>query len=114
MSNVTEEVSKKILLNLDTNKAAGTDQIAATFLRNSAEILAHLLRNITNLSIKLSAFPEECKIAKLKPTLKKSASTDPKNYQPISFLPVISKVIHFTSIHFQIQDYLIKKNLIYI
>ena len=109
MSNVTEEVSKKILLNLDTSKAAGTDQIAVTFLRNSAEILAHLLRNITNLSIKLSAFPEECKIAKLK-----TASTDPKNYQPISFLPVVSKVIHFTSIYFQIQDYLIKKKLIYI
>ena len=90
------------------------DQIPAKYLRDGAEVLALPLGNIINLSIKLSAFPEECKIAKLKPTLKKTASTDPKNYQPISFLAVVSKIIHFTSIQFQIQDYLIKKKLIYI
>ena len=42
------------------------------------------LGNIINLSKKLSAFPEECEIAKLKALFKKGASTDPKNYRPIS------------------------------
>ena len=64
------------------------------------------------LSIKLSTFPEECKIAKLKPIFKKGARTDPKNYHPISFLPLISKIFE-KSIHFQIEDYLNKKNIIY-
>ena len=52
------------------------DQIPAKFLRNSAEVLDFLSRNIITLSIKLSTFPEECKIAKLKPIFKKGAKTD--------------------------------------
>ena len=111
-SNVSEEDVKKILHSLDTSKAAGMNQIPAKFLRNGAEVLALPLRNIINLSIKLSTFPEECKIAKLKPIFKKGARTDPKNYRPISLLPLVSKIIE-KSIHFQIEDYLNKKKLIY-
>ena len=66
-SNVSEEYAKKILLNLDSSKATGMDQIPATFLRDGAEILAFSLGNIIHLSKKLSTFPGECKIAKLKP-----------------------------------------------
>ena len=61
LSNVYEEVIKNILLNLDTSNATGMDQIPATFLRDSAEVLAPPFRNIMNSSIKPSTFPEECK-----------------------------------------------------
>ena len=77
-SNVVKEDIKKILLSVDTSKAAGMDQIQAKFLRDGTEVLALPLRNIINLSIKLSAFPEECKIAKLKPTFKKVQGLIPK------------------------------------
>ena len=60
LSNVSKEVTQKILFRLDTNKAAGMDQIPAKPLRDGDEVLALLLRNIINLSIKLSSFPEEC------------------------------------------------------
>ena len=33
------------------------------------------------------------KVAKLKPIFKKDKETDPSNYRPISFLPLISKVL---------------------
>ena len=65
-----------------------------------------------NLSLKLSTSPEECKVAKLKPIFKKGARTDPRNYRPISPLPLVSKIIE-KSIHFQIEDYFNKKKLIY-
>ena len=87
-SNVSEENVKKILISLDTSKAAGMDQIPAKFLRDGAEVLTLPLENIINLSIKLSTFPEECKIAKVKPIFKKGARTDSKNYRPISLLPL--------------------------
>ena len=48
----------------------------------------------------------------LKPMFKKGARTDPKNYLPISLLPLVSKTIE-KSIHFQIEGYLNKKTLIY-
>ena len=54
LSNVSEEVIKKILRSLDTSKAAGMGQITTKFLRDSAKVLPFHLRNIINLSIKLS------------------------------------------------------------
>ena len=107
-SNISEEVVEKILLSLNKSKTAGMDQIPAKFLRDGAEVLALPLGNI-NLSI---IFPEECKIAKiakLKRIFKKGARTDTKNYRPISLLPLVSKIIE-KSIHFQIEDTLIRKN----
>ena len=62
---------KKILISIDTSKAAGMDQIPAKFLRDEAEVLALPLRNIINLLLKLSTFPEDCKIAKLRLIFKK-------------------------------------------
>ena len=67
------------------------DKKPANFLRDGAEVLALPLGNIINLSIKLSTFLEETKIAKLEPIFKKGAK----------------------SIHFQIEDYLNKKKLIH-
>ena len=61
---------KKILISIDTSKAAGMDQIPAKFLRDEADLLALPLRNI-NLLLKLSTFPEDCKIAKLRLIFKK-------------------------------------------
>ena len=79
-SNVSEEDVKKILLSLDTSKAAGMDGIPAKFLRDGAQVLALPLLNIINLSIRLSTFLDKCKISKLKPILKGSARTDSENY----------------------------------
>ena len=84
-SNVSQEDVKKILFGLDTNKAAGMDQIPAKFLRDGVEVLALPLENIINSSIKLSTFPEECKVAKLKLIFKKGARTDSKDYVLFSF-----------------------------
>ena len=50
-SNVSEDV-KKILLSLNTSKAAGIDQIPWKFLRVGAEVLALPLGNIIATSIK--------------------------------------------------------------
>ena len=110
-SNVSEEYVKKILLSLDTSKVAGMDEIPAKFLKDGAQVLALPLRNIINSSIELSTFPEDCRIAKLKPIFKKGATTDPKNCRPISLLPLVSKIIE-KSIHFKIEDYLNKKKII--
>ena len=64
-----------------------------------------------NLSIKLSAVPNECRIAKLKPLYKKGKKTDPKNYRTISLLPVISKILE-KLIHDQTMEF-VTKYLIY-
>ena len=64
LSNLSDEVIKKSFLSIDTSKASGTDQIPVKCLTDGAEVMPLPLRNIINLSIKLSIFPEEGKIAK--------------------------------------------------
>ena len=78
---------------MDENKDAGLDNLSGKFLKDGATVLAKLISQICNLSIKYSIFPSDCKIAKLKPLFKKGLKTDPKNYRPISLLPLVSKII---------------------
>ena len=42
---------------------------------------------------KYSVSPTDCQIAKLKPLFKKGSTTLPKNYRPISLLPLMSKFL---------------------
>ena len=83
----------KLLKNVGVNKAAGIDNISRRFLKDGADILAIPVTQICNLSIKLSHFPHDCKLAKLKPLYKKGYKADPKNYRPISLLPIVSKIV---------------------
>ena len=86
------------------------DQISAKFLKDGAPVIAIHLDNLINTSIKLDTL---CKIVKIKLLFKKWIKTDPKNYRPIPFLPLILKVIE-KSIHDQKKDYLQRNEMIYI
>ena len=81
-------------------------------MKGCAEVIAVPLCNLVNLSIKQSLFPDQCKIAKLKPLFKKASNSDQKNYKPIPLLPAVSKIIEKT-IHIQTQEYLDKDGLLY-
>ena len=102
----------KLLKNVEVNKAAGIDNISGRFLKDGADILAIPVTQICNLSIKLSHFPHDCKLAKLKPLYKKGSKTDPKNYRPISLLPIVSKIIE-KIIHDQTMEYLTDNKILY-
>ena len=57
--NISEDVVKKNLFYVNTNKAAGMDQISAKFPKEAAGMLAYPLSRIIDLSVKLSVFPKE-------------------------------------------------------
>ena len=94
------------------NKAAGIDDVSGRFLKDGDDVLAVPIIQICNLSIKLSHFPKDCKLAKLKPLYKKGTKTDPKNFRPISLLPIVSKIIE-KGIHNQTMEYLMHNNILY-
>ena len=102
----------KLLEDVKTSKSAGIDNLAGKFLKEGASVLASPITDLCNLSISLSSFPDDCKIAKLKPLYKKEAKTKPKNYRPVSLLPLISKVIEKV-IHNQTQNFLDKNRILY-
>ena len=70
------------------------------------------ITQLCNLSISSGRFLDACKIAKLKPLFKKGTRTDPKNYHPISLLPLISKVLERV-MHEQIMKFLDKHKILY-
>ena len=109
---VTEEMILEILLKLDVKKAKGIDNIAAVFLKDGAGILSTHIAKLCNLSILTASFPDDCKIAKLIPIYKKGSKSDPKNYRPISILPLISKIFEKV-IHDQTQSFLDDNNILY-
>ena len=102
----------QLLQQLNPSKSAGIDNLTGRFLREGAPALASPITDLVNLSISLSSFHDDCKIAKLKPLYKKEAKTKPKSYQPISLLPLISNIIE-RIIHDQTQVFLDKYKILF-
>ena len=111
-SKVSVEKTLNILKNINPTKSAGVDNISGRFLQDGASVLSLPITQICNLSIRLSSFPTNCKIAKLKPIYKKGSKIDPQNYRPISLLPLISKIFEKV-IHDQTQNYITKNKILY-
>ena len=109
---VSVESVHKILINFDITKSAGNDGVTGVFLKDGADILASPIAQLCNLSISTSSFPDNCKAAKLLPLYKKGCKTDPKNYRPISLLPLVSKVFE-KIVHNQTQSFLDENNILY-
>ena len=111
-SQILEEDMRKYLINLSPNKASGIDNLSGKFLKDGADVLALPISQLCNLSISLSTFPQHCKIVKLKPQYKKGSRSEPKNFRPISLLPLLSKLIEKT-IHDQVQNYCNENNIFF-
>ena len=77
---------------MNASKAAGINDLSGKFLKDGTDILARLISQLCNLSIKLNLFPRSCKIAKVKPIFKKGSKPDTQNYRPISLLLILSKI----------------------
>ena len=101
-----------LLKSCNVNKAAGIDNVSGRFLRDGADVLGIPITQICNLSIKLSHFPKDCKVAQLKPFYKKGTKTDPKNFRPISLLQIVSKTFEKV-MHDQTMEYLTNNNILY-
>ena len=111
-STVDKNEISKILLNINNSKSPGFDNIPGKFLKDGCEIISAHVSDIFNLSVMLSKFPNQCKIAKIKPIFKKGSKLEAVNYRPISLLPLISKVFE-KCIHDQLQMYVTNFNIIY-
>ena len=90
---------------MNIDKAAGTDNLSGKFLKDGANILVKPISKMRNLSITYSVFPKNWQVAKMKPLYKRGSTAFPRNYRPISLLPLISKIIEKV-IHDQTQAFL--------
>lgn len=86
------EVSKTIR-SLKSKNSSGFDEISSNVLKSCEKELVYPLVNIINKSFAQGKFPTNLKTAKVYPKFKQGASTEVKNYRPISLISTFSKVI---------------------
>ena len=101
----TEENVLKLIERIKINVAVGIDGINAKILKDGKDIIAPPLTRIINLGYELNQFPDQLKIANIKPIHKKNCQNDPANYRPISILPILSKVFERSAVD-QLVKYL--------
>ena len=87
---VSVEEVKKIIRDLETNKAVGGE--IATKILKECEFTFDILTKCINKSIETGYFPDSLKLANVAPVFKKEDPLDKSIYRPVSILPLLSKV----------------------
>ena len=90
---VVEEEVQNIIIDLNTKKASGYDELNNFLLKNTVNEIISPLTHILNMSLMQGVVPDRMKIAKVIPVFKKGNSEDLSNYRPISLLTSVSKIL---------------------
>ena len=102
---------RKLLRNLQPDKATGPDEIPARVLKECSAELARPLSQLFDLCFSHGVFPSQWKTASVIPIHKRDSKSNPSMYRPISLLCIISKVMEAV-VQNQLQSYLLCNHLI--
>ena len=94
---------RRILQQLQPDKASGPDLIPSRVLKECCAELAGPLSRLFQLCFSCGVFPDKWKPASVTPVHKRNSRAEPSNYRPISLLSTISKVME-AAIHKQLQQ----------
>ena len=83
---------KKEILNLDNTKACQESHIPTKVIKPNSDMFADILYEVFNRSLEVGTFPSSMKLANITLVYKKGSRSDKGNYQPVSILPILSKV----------------------
>uniref|UniRef100_A0A2A4JF59 Reverse transcriptase domain-containing protein n=1 Tax=Heliothis virescens TaxID=7102 RepID=A0A2A4JF59_HELVI len=92
LNTVLEDEISRVIKTIKSN-AEGHDCITLTMLNLTLPQTLPVITHIINCSIVSSTFPDQWKIALVKPLPKTTNPTDVKDLRPISILPCLSKVL---------------------
>ena len=89
---VTIDEIDEYLKSLDSTKSTSTNNIPPKQLKVNHDICDNIIMQLVNESIDTCNFPNRLKLADLTPIHENGEKICPKNYRPISILPVLSKI----------------------
>ena len=99
------------VINTLKNKSSGINDIAASVVKSNSDLFSVPLTFLFNQSIRNGTFPARLKSAIITPIHKSGPNNDPKNYRPISQLPIFSKVFE-SLMKITLMQYLENKNIL--
>ena len=83
---------KRLLSNVNSNKACGPDGIHGKILKQCAVGLAHPLSMLFRLSYNCGSLPKDWRVANVVPVHKKGSKDNIENYRPISLTSLVMKI----------------------
>ena len=83
----------RTLLNLNTRKSPGADQVTPHILKECAETLRDPLQHLFSRSLSSGVIPSDWKRGVITPIFKGGNRSEVSNYRPVTLLPTISKVL---------------------
>ena len=83
---VTEKEMERVIISLNKKASAGCDEIPMLVLKQCRDYIVKPPVHICNLSFQLGIFPDQTKIAKIKPLNKNGDKHNMQNCRPISVL----------------------------
>ena len=92
MQPVTYENIEKCIKMIRNDCSTGYDHILASFIKLISEFLVSPVTFTINNFIKINQFPYIWKLARISTILKIQLPVEVKDYQPVSVLPILSKI----------------------
>ena len=90
---ISEEGIRKVLKELNPNKACGPDGISPRMLKELADEVAPILTLLFRTSMDTGTVPEDWRSANITPVFKKGEHYDPVNYRPVSLTGIPCKIM---------------------
>ena len=82
---VTEMEVIEVIKDLKTT-GAGYDGVMINIIKHSTQALATIITKVVNMSLESGIFPDQLKIAKIRPIYKGGEKNEMPNYRPVSIL----------------------------
>ena len=111
LKRITLEQTTDTMDKINPNKATDIFNIQPAILKDLTHFIAPLLTTLFNRAIDENTYPDPLKVTKVIELYKKKDPTSPKNYRPISLLPIIAKIFD-TLINIQLMTHLIEHNIL--
>ena len=92
---ITDEGVKKLLSNLKTSKAAGSDNFHPRVLKEAARAIAPMVKQLFQKSLVTGTIPWDWRIANVRPIYKKGDRSLASNYRPVSLTCVNCKILEY-------------------
>lgn len=83
----------RVIENMDCCKASGSDGVRVRDLKLVKHEISPVIAHFVNLSFKTGLYPNELKVAIIRPIYKNGSHKEFTNYRPIAILNVINKIV---------------------
>ena len=90
---IDAEKVDKIIMQLDTKKSTGPDNIPAVLIKKFPGFFAEKISILLQRTLREGKVPKALKTAHVTPLFKSGNRTSPNNYRPVSITPIISKIM---------------------